>query len=65
MKPEFSGEGIGTKLYEFANDTMKAAGMIVATVATGGDNSHAPARRAYEKAGFNVQIPSVWYYRTL
>jgi len=65
VKPGFSGKGLGTKLYEFANDTMKAAGMTVATVATGGDKSHAPARRAYEKAGFNVQIPSVWYCRTL
>ncbi|MEM9257441.1 MAG: GNAT family N-acetyltransferase, partial [Pseudomonadota bacterium] len=43
----------------------KMAGMRVATVATGGDPSHLPARKAYEKAGFNVQIPSVWYCRTL
>lgn len=39
--------------------------MQVATVATGGDISHDPARRAYEKSGFDVQIPSVWYCRTL
>lgn len=37
----------------------------VATVASGGDPGHAPARRAYEKAGFNVTIPSVWMCRTL
>lgn len=29
------------------------------------DPSHAPARRAYEKAGFDVRIPSVWMYRKL
>jgi len=25
------------------------------------ETSHAPARRAYEKAGFAVHIPSVWF----
>ncbi|MBX2811021.1 MAG: GNAT family N-acetyltransferase [Myxococcales bacterium] len=65
VKPSHSGKGIGTKMYDFANAEMKAAGMRVATVATGGDESHAPARRAYEKSGFDVQIPSVWYCRTL
>jgi hypothetical protein len=39
--------------------------MRVATVGTGGDPSHAPARRAYEKAGFDREIPSVWMYRPL
>ena len=63
--PSYSGQGIGTKMYDFANKRMKAAGMRVATVATGGDESHAPARRAYEKSGFNINIPSVWYCRKL
>ncbi|MBX2879639.1 MAG: GNAT family N-acetyltransferase [Granulosicoccus sp.] len=65
VKPIYSGKGIGTKMYGFVIAEMKAAGMRVATVATGGDESHAPARRAYEKSGFDVQIPSVWYCRTL
>jgi hypothetical protein len=39
------------------------AGMKVATVATGGDTSPVPGRRAYRKAGFDVEIPSVWRYR--
>ncbi len=60
-----SGKGVGTRMYEFANEEMKKAGMRVATVATGGDESHIPARKAYEKAGFDVQIPSVWYCRLL
>jgi hypothetical protein len=45
--------------------TLKAAGMQLATVGTGGDPSHAPARRAYEKAGFNVHLPSIYMYRKL
>ena len=44
---------------------MKQVGMRVATVGTGRDSSHAPARRAYEKAGFNVQISSVWLLQKL
>ncbi len=43
----------------------QAAGMRVATVTTGGDPKHAAAHRAYEKAGFDVQIPSVWLCRKL
>jgi GNAT superfamily N-acetyltransferase len=65
VDPAYAGKGFGTKMYDFAVARMKDAGMQVATVATGGDPSHAPARRAYEKAGFTAQIPSVWFCRKL
>ena len=65
IHPAYTGKGIGTAMYNFAVERMKDAGMKVATVATGGDSSHAPARRAYEKAGFTVQIPSVWMCQEL
>ncbi|WP_437735055.1 N-acetyltransferase family protein [Sorangium sp. So ce1335] len=65
VDPAQAGRGIGTAMYEFAVARMRLAGMKVATVGTGGDPSHAPARRAYEKAGFDVQIPSVWMCRKL
>lgn len=65
IAPHFAGQGFGTVMYEHALQQMREAGVGVATVATGGDPSHAPARRAYEKAGFNVTIPSVWMCRTL
>jgi GNAT superfamily N-acetyltransferase len=65
VHPDWTGEGIGTALYRFAIDRMREAGMRVATVSTGGDPSHAPARRAYEKAGFNVGIPSLWLCQKL
>ena len=35
------------------------------SVHTGGDSAHASARRAYQKAGFTVQLPGVTYYREL
>jgi hypothetical protein len=44
---------------------MKEFGMALATVGTGADPSHAPARRAYEKAGFGAALPSVSLYRLL
>jgi hypothetical protein len=31
----------------------------------GGDSSHAAARHAYEKAGFNVGISSIWLCQKL
>lgn len=60
VDPAHAGRGIGTAMYRFAVRRMRAAGMKVATVATGGDESHEPARRAYRKAGFDAEVPSVW-----
>ncbi|MDC0712488.1 GNAT family N-acetyltransferase [Stigmatella sp. ncwal1] len=65
VHPAHAGQGTGTALYEFALAHMKRAGARVATVGTGGDASHAAARRAYEKVGFNAAIPSVWLCRLL
>ena len=65
VHPSYTSQGIGTEMYNFAVSRMKAAGMKVATVGTGGDPSHAAARRAYRKAGFTVEIPSIWMCRTL
>ena len=65
VHPDWAGKGLGTEMYRFAIERMRAAGMRVATVSTGGDPSHAPARRAYEKAGFNVGIPSMWLCQKL
>ena len=65
VHPDHAGNGIGTAMYDFALSRMQQAGMRAATVATGADASHAPARRAYEKAGFTVGIPSIWLCRKL
>jgi ribosomal protein S18 acetylase RimI-like enzyme len=65
VHPEHAGRGIGTAMYEHVLERMRELGMAVATVGTGGDPSHAPARRAYEKAGFGPAIPSVFLYKRL
>jgi hypothetical protein len=43
---------------------MKAAGMSVAMVETGGDPGHAPARYTYEKMGFGL-FPVARYFKKL
>lgn len=64
VDPNFQSHNIGTQLNLFALDFMTQQGMTFAEVATGGDPGHAPARRAYEKAGF-TPMPLVRYYKML
>lgn len=59
------GMGIGGKMYEFVFEEMRKQGALYATVSTGGDEGHAPARKAYEKAGFTHSRPIRTYYRKL
>lgn len=64
VHPEQQNAGVGTELNLFALQEMKEAGMRLAVVGTGGDDSHAPARRSYEKAGY-TPLPLVRYYQDL
>jgi GNAT superfamily N-acetyltransferase len=64
VHPEYQNRGIGAQLNEFALEQLKAAGMKLAVVGTGGDPGHAPARRSYEKAGY-TPLPQVRYYKAL
>ena len=61
---DYQQRGIGVALTEFALEQMKAAGMSVAMVETGGDSGHAPARRTYEKLGFEL-LPIARYFKKL
>ena len=65
VHPDFDGAGIGTALHRYVLALMKKEGMAVATVSTGLDPSHEPARRAYQKAGFERGIPSIWLLKKL
>lgn len=65
VDPDCRGMGIGPKMYDFVLNKMKEEGMEYATVVTGLDDGHAPARRAYEKAGFEKNLPSVKYFKKL
>lgn len=65
VHPDYQNYGIGTMQCRRAIEIFKAAGMKCATVMTGLDEGHAPARRMYEKVGFDKQIPHVSYYMKL
>ncbi|MET1000835.1 MAG: GNAT family N-acetyltransferase [Acidimicrobiia bacterium] len=64
VDPAAQQQGVATQLTEHALGEMRARGLDLATVATGGDPGHMPARRTYEKAGF-VGAPQVWYAKLL
>jgi ribosomal protein S18 acetylase RimI-like enzyme len=60
VHPHHQGRGVGSLLYRRALDEMRKRGARYATAETGGDPSHAAARRAYERVGF-VAVPTVHY----
>jgi ribosomal protein S18 acetylase RimI-like enzyme len=64
VDPDYQGRGIATALTDFSLEWMRAAGMTIAMVETGGDSGHAPARRTYEKAGFGL-LPLARYFKKL
>src|SRR5262249_49935344 len=65
VAPDWQGQGNGTAPYDAVLAQMRATGMRVACVTTGLDEGHAPARAAYQKAGFSLGLPSVTYYQEL
>lgn len=64
VHPEYQNQDIATEMNLIALQKMKAEGMKLAVVGTGGDEGHAPARRSYEKAGY-TPLPLVRYYKDL
>ena len=65
VAPDCRGQGIAGAQYAFVFERMREEGLTGARVTTGLDESHAPARRAYGKAGFEAGMPSITYYRNL
>src|SRR6476646_1082753 len=64
VDPDYQRRGISSLLTEFATEHMRSHGMDIAVVETGGDLGHAPARAAYETAGFRL-LPIARYFRLL
>ena len=65
VHPDFQGRGIATRLYSHVFARLRELDVRFVKVGTGGDPAHAPARRAYERAGFSIRLPHVEYYRKL
>ncbi|MDT0328914.1 GNAT family N-acetyltransferase [Nocardiopsis lambiniae] len=64
VDPDHQRAGVGVALTGHAVDWIRDQGMGVAMIETGGDEGHAPARRAYEKAGL-APLPIVRYFQAL
>ena len=64
VDPAFQRCGLGSALTGFGTRWLRAAGMRVAMIGTGGDPGHAPARRVYEQADYTL-IPMARYFKAL
>ena len=63
VDPEHQRRGAGAALTRFAIQQLKAAGVSIAMVETGSDPGHAPARRAYQRAGFSLMPVSRYFMK--
>ena len=57
-------QGIARRLIDVALAEMRQRGLTLATVSTGGDRGHLPARLTYQAAGFRP-FPQVYYAQVL
>jgi GNAT superfamily N-acetyltransferase len=64
VDPDYQRRGIATRLMDSSIEHMRACGMDIAAVGTGGDPGHAPARAAYEAYGFTL-LPSARYLKLI
>ena len=64
VAPAHQRAGIAGRLLERAVTEMRARGVPLAVIGTGGDDGHAPACALYERHGF-TGLPLVRYYRAL
>lgn len=64
VDPDHHREGTGAALTAYATEHMRARGMDIAVVETGGDPGHAPARATYAAAGFTL-LPIARYFQLL
>ena len=58
-------KGIGQQMYKAVLEYFRSQDLAYATVGTGLDYAHACARKAYERAGFNIRHEKVDYYMKL
>jgi len=65
VDPECGLKGIGQQIYKAVFEYFRAHNMVYAKVYTGLDDAHARARRAYERAGFDIRHEEVEYYMKL
>jgi GNAT superfamily N-acetyltransferase len=64
VDPAYQRRGIARALMERSIQHMRAQGMDIAAVGTGGDPGHGPARALYEALGYTA-LPGVRYLQLL
>jgi RimJ/RimL family protein N-acetyltransferase len=65
VDPDCGLKGIGQQMYRAVFAYFRAHNMAYAKVQTGLDDAHARARRAYERAGFDISHRDIEYYMKL
>lgn len=63
--PDSGLKGVGQTMYQYVLNLFRSQGLKVVKVTTGLDWAHAPARRAYERAGFRKHLDSTTYFMEL
>jgi N-acetylglutamate synthase-like GNAT family acetyltransferase len=63
--PEYAGKGWGKYMYRHVLQYLREHDVRVAMVETDLDDSHIPARKAYEGVGFDRHTPIVLYWQDL
>jgi ribosomal protein S18 acetylase RimI-like enzyme len=64
VDPDYQRRGIANALMRHSVEHMRACGMDIAAVGTGGDQGHGPARALYESLGYTA-LPGVRYLQLL
>jgi GNAT superfamily N-acetyltransferase len=64
VDPDHQRRGIATRLMQRCSEHMRAQGMDIAAVGTGGDPGHGPARALYASLGYTA-LPGVRYLRMI
>ena len=65
VHPAWGGNGIGSMQNRWILEFLRSIGVKYVRVHTGLDDAHAPARKAYERVGFDHSVPNVVYYQKL
>ncbi len=65
VDPDLGLKGRGQQMYRAVFERFEREGMLYAKVSTGLDWAHARARRAYERAGFDIHHEDITYYKRL
>lgn len=65
LHPDMRGKGYGTLQLQFVLNKFKKRGMKIAEVGTGLNEGHAPARKLYERAGFEPLFDDRMYWMRL